>query len=234
MELENNPQSLADLAWLNFLAYENWSAINDPCTSFTDIVANHLKITERAKERLISNYSVVSTKHFKSGLDAVIFRRTHIEEFIIALDGTDPSLQRSGELMRDIGDVIALLLGRGSRQVEDYLSYISDLDEHIKKAQLIGIGHSLGGYVQQIGAALAEETINQAVSFNAPNPWRFSREYKRLGQREFPQITNVMPRDLATLIGKPVGRPLPIRSLRAHSILKIALHFEMGLTSGAS
>ena len=179
MELENDSRSLADLAWLNFLAYENWSAINDPCTSFTDVVANHLKITDRAKERLVSNYSVESTKHFESGLDAVIYRRTNINEFIIALDGTDPSLQRSGELMRDIGDVIALLLGRGSRQVEDYLSYISDLDEHIKEARLIGIGHSLGGYVQQVGAALAEETVAVFPRIQKVGSERISTDHKR-------------------------------------------------------
>jgi hypothetical protein len=222
-------EELAEFCWLNLIAYRQWSDWGCKQAMAADVARwDGRAAPPEIVEALLRRFDVVDHESFASGLDITIFRDASRGLNVIALDGTDPSLQCRDELRRDLSEGIALAFGRSVGQVKDYLAFMRRFCPAGARPEgtIVSVGHSLGGYVQQVGGALAAARLDQAIALNAPGLWRFSRDRRRLENRTVDRLLTVSARDFVYPIGRPIGKRLVLPDLRRHSLGALARYLE--------
>lgn len=224
---------LIDFCWLNAMAYRRWTDWSDKRAVADDVRRwDGARVPDSVVTDMLRRYDPVAHESFDSGLDVTVFRETGAGRTVIALDGTDRSMQAQSEFRRDVSDGLALMLGRSVRQVRDYLQFLRRVAKPSRDGQIVSVGHSLGGYVQQVGGALGAARLDAALALNAPGPWPFSRDWRRVAGKPTDRLFNVSALDFVYPIGRPIGRRLVLRDLRRHGVADLARYLEARSDAG--
>lgn len=173
-ELEEVVESAAICA----VAYNSWEKEAAEACPIERSLRQPRTLERPVVERLFKRFRVTARHRFPSGLDAKLFKDQTCNRVVIAADGTDLTGRCRRELRGDLVNCLALVLGRRSPQVEDLLQLLEEVRFRHPDCRIVGVGHSLGGYVQQVAAARRPELVDLTLTFNAPGAWQFSTDIR--------------------------------------------------------
>lgn len=209
---------VVDCAAVCALAYNRWDdGKHEDC-----VIERSLRqpgaLARPVVEDVFHRFEVKDRRHFSSGLDAKVFAEIGGSSILVAADGTDLMGRCGRELRGDLLNCLALVLGRSSTQVSDLVRLLEEVRRDHPGRLVVGTGHSLGGYVQQVVAARRPELLDRALVFNAPGVWPFSTDLRSCSRSRSSPIFSFSAIEPVAFLGRHLGRRAWLHGLFSHRI----------------